>query len=493
VRIWWVVLFFVLLHLASSPAFAFSRRSDLRRSIVKIYVTVQRDSYAMPWRSSRPGGGNGSGFIIRGKRILTNAHVVSDARFIELKKYGDSRRYRGRVIFFGHDCDLAVVQADDPEFYDDTKPVAFAKALPHLGDTVTVIGYPMGGARISLTEGVVSRVDYNGYSHSGVDQHLVLQVDAAINPGNSGGPVFFKGKVVGLAFQVLSRGDNIGYAIPIPVIRHFLDDIADGTYHGYPELGVAVMDTRNAALRTDLGIPRKEIGVVVYYIDPFGAAAGHLEAGDVLLTIDEHDIAEDGTVELNGNTVEYAELLERKQWGESVEFRVWRGDGEESVSVPLSNPRDPYVFRNIYNRRPEFFVTGGLVMAPLTREYLRTLGRKASGNAQQLIYSTQYAKIDDLYRDRDEFVVLTTRLPHPVNTYAGSFVNGIVVEVNGVKIRKLEDVKRGIESPIEGFHVFKFAGMDDSLVVDAAMTANADADILAAYGVPEAEYFGEEE
>ncbi len=475
------------------PAASRANEEALRHSIVKIYATMQRDDFALPWQSSRPMSGNGSGFIIKGKRILTNAHVVSNARFIEVKKNGNPRRFEARVKFAGHDCDLALLEVDDPTFFDDTKPVSFASGLPHLSDTVTVLGYPMGGSRISLTEGVVSRIDYSVYSHSGVDQHLVLQVDAAINPGNSGGPVMFNGKVVGLAFQGLTRGDNIGYAIPVPVIRHFLTDIDDGTYHGYPELGAAVMDTRNAALRAHLGLSSAETGVVVYYIDPFGSANGTLQPGDILLGIDNYDIAEDGTVELEGNTVEFAELLERKQWGETANFRLLREGTIQDIAVPLTNPKDPYVFRNIYDKPPDYCMVGGLVFSPLSREYLRTLGRDLSGvNQQQLLYVTQYAKVDGLHKDRNAFVVLIRRLAHPVNTYADPFVNGLVSEVNGVRIRDLSDMQLALAMPQEGYHVIRFAGMDDTLVLDAEQVRAARPDILAGYAVPSPFYLGED-
>jgi S1-C subfamily serine protease len=479
------------IFVSAAPAFASAKA--LRHSVVKIYATMQGEDFSLPWQSSRPMSGNGSGFIIKGKRILTNAHVVSNSRFIEVKKNGDPRRFPAHVKFAGHDCDLAILEVDDPAFFEDTSPVAFASALPRLSDTVSVIGYPMGGERISLTEGVVSRIDYSIYTHSGVDQHLVVQVDAAINPGNSGGPVLLKGKVVGLAFQGLSRGDNIGYAIPVPVIQHFLDDIKDGTYHGYPELGAAVMDTRNKALRDDVALPETETGVVVYYIDPFGSARNGLEVGDVLLSIDGCDIAEDGTVELEGNTVEFSELLERKQWGESVDFRLLRSGETMMVSVPLTNPKDPYVFRNIYDERPRYCVIGGLVFAPLTREYLRTLGRNLNGvNQQQLLYTTQYAKVDGLYKNRNSFVVLIRRLAHPVNTYTDQFLNGLVAEVNGVRIRDLADVQLALTMPADGYHVIKFAGMDDTLVLDAEQTDAARPQILSSYAVPTAFYLGEE-
>jgi S1-C subfamily serine protease len=476
----------------AAPGVKASSLSDAQDSVVKVYVTIQRDDYVMPWQGGEPIGATGSGFIVSKKRILTNAHVVSDAKFIEVQRFDDSRRFKAQVAFIGHDCDLAVLTVDDPDFFTGTHPIKFANALPSLDDEVTVLGYPMGGDRLSVTKGVVSRIDYSVYTHSEVDQHLVLQVDAAINPGNSGGPVLFKGKVVGLAFQGMMMADNIGYAIPLPVLNHFLEDIEDGHYNGYPELGVSFETTRNIALRRDLNLPGDKGGIVVYFVDPFGSAKGYLHDRDVLLSIDSHSIADDATISLDGNAVLFAELLERKQFGDSVTLKVWRTNAEIEVKIPLANPEDPFVYRNIYDTRPAYYITGGLVFAPLTREYLRAQ-RKGQGsmNNQQLFYYSQYAKIDGLYRDRDEFVVLIGRLPHPVNTYSDSFINGIVTEINGVAIRNLRDVKKAVEGQKERFHVFHFAGVNDTLIMDAGNARRSDREIALQYRISSLEHFGE--
>jgi S1-C subfamily serine protease len=474
------------------PSPAASSATAIRSSVVKIHVTFQNDDYSLPWQSGQPMSATGSGFIIEKRRILTNAHVVSNARFLEVQKDGDPRRYNAKVTFAGHDCDLAVLTVDNPEFFKNTSSVTFAKELPKLGDEVTVLGYPMGGDRLSLTRGVVSRVDYSVYTHSAVDQHLVLQVDAAINPGNSGGPILFKDKVVGLAFQGLMWADNIGYGIPVPVIRHFLDDIQDNVYDGYPELGAYTMDMRNPALRKDFRLPDDKTGIVVYYVDPFGSAKGSITNGDVLLSIDGHPIANDGNIDLGGNNVVFAELLERKQCGESVSFTVWRQGAVTAVTVPLRKQEDPFVYRNQYDTHPEYYVVGGLVFSPLTREYLRTLERRASTmNTQQLSYYMNYAKMDELYQGRRQFVVLIRRLPHAVNTYADAFMNGIVTEMNGVRIKTLADVKTAAANPIRGFHVVTFAGMNETLVVDSEAARKADRDILRDYGIRSREYFEE--
>ncbi len=469
---------------------AFSNETSLRESVVKIYITGQRPDYSMPWQSGQPGSGSGSGFIIEKRRIITNAHVVSDVRFLQVQKDGDAQRYPAKVAFIGHDCDLAVLTVEDETFFEGTRPIKFSDRLPDLNNEVTVLGYPTGGSRLSLTKGVVSRIDYSVYSHSGADQHLVLQVDAAINPGNSGGPILFNSKVVALAFQGLMFADNIGYGIPVSVIKHFLDDIADGKYDGYPELGASYIETTNPALCRDLGLPPNKTGIVLYYLDPFGSATGYLHPRDVLLSIDGYKIESDGTVTLGGNNVLFAELLERKQCGESIVFKVWRANSEVEVKVPLRISNDPFAYRNVYDKLPEYYIFAGLVFSPLNRECLRAAARHSGeNNVHQLTYFSQYAKIDNLIKNSDEFIVLIKQLPHPVNTYIQSFLYGIVTEVNAVHIRNLADLKKAMSKPLNGFHVIRFAGMDDSIILDAAIAEKSNEIILSRYGVPSQEFF----
>jgi len=465
--------------------------ASMRNSVVKIFVTTQRYDPSYPWQKARAQAATGSAFFIGKRRLLTNAHVISDARFLEVQRDGDARRFRARVEFAGHDCDMAALTVDDPAFFEELQPLVFADDLPEINEEVVAVGFPLGGSRLSVTRGVVSRIDYGTYVHSLVDQHLVLQVDAAINPGNSGGPIVYEGRVVGLAFQGLSFAENIGYGIPLPVIRHFLDDIADGQYNGYPELGVVFTDTRNPALRDDLQLATNRTGVAVALVDPFGSAQDRIRPRDVLTAIDGHPIANDGTVHLNGSVVIFPEILERKQWGDAIRLDVWRDGGMRAVDVKLTNPHDPFVFRRRYDVKPRYTVYGGLVFAPLSREHLSTVDASLSDPAaHQLHYYAAFAKIDGLYKGKREFVVLANRLPHPVNTYADAFVNGIVETVNDVPIAELGDVKQALERKKRGFHVLEFAGNDNILVLDAQATARANLTILAAYGVPEPSYLG---
>src|SRR4030081_3954444 len=129
-------------------------------------------------------------------------------------------------------------------------PLQFG-GIPELESVVSAYGFPIGGERMSVTTGIVSRIDFQLYTHSSIDQHLTIQISAQINPGNSGGPVMQKAKVGGVAFQGYSCdvAQGVAYMIPTPVIRRFLKDIAGGRYDGYVDLSLTYFKLLNPAER----------------------------------------------------------------------------------------------------------------------------------------------------------------------------------------------------------------------------------------------------
>jgi len=304
----------------------------IRSTVVKIKNISQRPSYDSPWEDNDFSGGRGSGVIIAGNRILTSAHVVSDSRYIEVEKENSGTPYRAKVTYIGHDCDLALIDVIDPDFFQDTEFLPFNQKIPELGSVVRVYGFPSGGRRISITRGVVSRIDYTLYSHSARDYHLILQIDAAINPGNSGGPVLQNGEIVGIAFQAVQPSENVGHVIPITVIDHFLDDVKDGRYDGYPDLGIILSSLLNPAYRDFVKLPEGKTGVVASALVKGHSAIGIIHPGDIILTIDGNPIRNDGTILIDGESYQLEEVVERKQVGDEVVFDIIRGGERDTLS-----------------------------------------------------------------------------------------------------------------------------------------------------------------
>src|ERR1700737_1832328 len=284
----------------------------IQKSLVRITATEVEPDYRAPWNAGALQRGVGAGFVVDGNRIMTNAHVVSNSRFLTVERDGDPNKYPAKVMFVAHDCDLALITVDAPNFYKNMLALKFG-GIPELESTVSAYGYPIGGERMSVTTGIVSRIDFPLYTHSAIDQHLAIQISAQINPGNSGGPVMQNTKVVGVAFQGYS-GDvaqGVAYMVPTPVINRFLKDVSDGRYDGYVDLGITYGKLQNPAQRKFLGLKDDGRGVLVETVVAAGPCAKILRPGDVLLAIDNHPIASDGNVELEGERVEMPEVVER--------------------------------------------------------------------------------------------------------------------------------------------------------------------------------------
>ncbi|MEC7079075.1 MAG: trypsin-like peptidase domain-containing protein, partial [Pseudomonadota bacterium] len=92
---------------------------DIEDSVIKIYTTQAEPDYFTPWRLLTPRQSSGSGAVIENNRILTNAHVVANASYVQAQKHNDPRRYQARVTFISHEADLALITVDDPEFFAD--------------------------------------------------------------------------------------------------------------------------------------------------------------------------------------------------------------------------------------------------------------------------------------------------------------------------------------------------------------------------------------
>ena len=453
--------------------------APIAESLVRIEATSQEPDYKTPWSPGEVISGVGAGFVIDGDRIMTNAHVVSNARFLTVSKEGDPKPYTARVLHVAHDCDLALLKVDNVEFFNGTTPLEFG-GLPEIESVVSVYGYPIGGKRLSVTRGIVSRIDFQTYTHSGMDSHLTIQIDAAINPGNSGGPVMQDGKVVGVAFQGYS-GDvaqNVGYMIPVPVVERFLKDVEDGKYDRYIDLAISFQNLFNPAARRALGLEDDDSGVMVGAVYGGGSSDGILKPGDVLLEIDGYPIASDGSIRLKNGVVPFTEVVERKFRGEKVDLVILRDRQKQNVSVSLDDPWPFTLQSNAYDEKPRYVIYGGLVFQPVDRNFLHDHGP----SNQRLNYSFDFFVEDGIYRDREELVVLSNILPDPVNAHANDFRYSLINEINGRRIRTLKDVAEAFAKP-EDYYVIKTADVGPPIVLERKAVEASRVNILTRYGI----------
>jgi S1-C subfamily serine protease len=471
---WRVALSIVALWWLAAMLPAAEPETDMS-AVVKIFAVKNAPNYLLPWQNLPQSQGTGSGCVIGGNRILTSAHVVADQSFILVRRQGDPKKYQARALAFGHDCDLALLTIDDPAFFVGITPIELAEALPALQDPVMVLGYPLGGDNISITKGVVSRVEPTAYTHSGRTL-LAVQIDAAINPGNSGGPVVKDGKLVGVAFQGMRAGENMGYMVPPTLIEHFLTDLKDNRYDGFPNIGIRIAAMENADLRRWAGMSNDQSGVLITMVPELVAEKKLLQQNDVILSIDGINIANDGTVVFrNQEVISFAYLIWQRQVGESCRFQVLRKGQVVDLEYPLDNPKQIIPAR-AFGELPSYYIFGGLIFVPLTQNYLDSLGQNVPRN---LLYFADKATVT---HERDEIVLLSQVLVDDVNV--GYQLGSVAVEsVNDVPVRNLKHLVELLASEAEPFVLLRLES-DITVVLDRKRAREATPTILGRYRIP---------
>jgi len=458
---------------------ALSAPSDVYRSVLRIEVSTQVPDYQTPWNSGRFGGGIGTGFIIGKNRILTNAHVVSNARRVLITVHGSPVKYPAKVEHIAHDCDLALLSVEDFKDFESFPAFAFGD-VPSLESEVRVIGYPIGGDRISVTRGVVSRIDFQTYSHTRADSHLAIQIDAAINPGNSGGPVIQGDKVIGVAFQGLRQADNTGYIIPTPVIKRFIKDIEDGKYDHYVDLGFSEFPLHNPAMRSALGLPDDGTGVLVTRVIASSASDGILHPGDVITELDGYKVDSAGMVKIDGETVNLNEISERKFAGDKVAVRFLRDGTWNDVQISLKTIPASRMYSIEYEKKPRYIVFGGLVFQPLDTNLFASA--KFEDVTVRRLYTDYMPK--GLFQKNRDVIILTRVESDPITSQLDEFSGFAVDKINGVEVTDLKhayDLLHPKKSP--EFHVIELFGADRPIVIPSVKIAEAEARIAKAYGI----------
>jgi S1-C subfamily serine protease len=411
--------------------------SRVENSVVKIFSTLRRPDPYKPWTKATPQDVTGSGVIIEGKRILTNAHVVGYASQVQIQASQDGDKVGATVVAVARGMDLALLKLDDESFFDKHPALPRASVLPDVREQVFAYGYPVGGNALSVTKGIVSRVEFVNYSFGNAG--LRVQIDAPINPGNSGGPVIAGDKMIGLAFSGMVNAQNIGYVIPNEEVELFLSDIADGRYDGKPQMLDAVQTLENPVLRQYLKLDRTVEGAVVQR--PYRLDAGYpLKEWDVITRIGDYPVDNQGMVKLGQNLrVRFQYRVQHAAKNGKVPLTIVRGGKTMQVEVPVGGPR-PLLIPDLNGGYPSYFVYGPIVFSRATTDYLSSISTNAAAlnvlsfNASPLV--TRRGEAPDARRE--ELVVVSSPFfPHKLVAGYSNRMGAVVESVNGMQVRSL--------------------------------------------------------
>ena len=456
---------------------------QVENSIVKIYTTSATPDYFTPWRLMNPSQSTGSGSLIDGQRILTNAHVVADASYVQVQRHNDPQRYIAEVEFVSHASDLALLRVPDESFFHGMEPLAIG-SLPAPHTEVNVFGFPVGGRTLSITRGILSRVEHQVYAHSG-EYLLAGQIDAAINPGNSGGPVVVDGEIAGVVMQSAAGGrtEALGYFVPPDVIRHVLTDASDGSHDGFADLGIRTQELESPAAREAFGLAEDQDGVLVIRVFENSPAAGHIRENDVLVAIDGRDVAGDGSIQLNEDVqTNYKYAIDQRQIGETIALTVARQGCEQTLELTAERHADSYtlVRAERFDELPDYRIYGGIVFVPVSMNLIKRWGQNWMRNAPVEFLSARQQWASP---ERREAVVALRVLASDVNLGYHDLRNWMVGSVNGEPVRDFEHFTELLDANESGFVRFR----NDSgyqVVINHEEAMAAEEEILSRYRIP---------
>jgi serine protease Do len=312
--------------------------------------------FRMPQPGPMPFRGQGSGFIVSSDGlVLTNAHVVRDAKEVTVK-LSDRREFAAKVLGSDPATDIAVLKID-------------AKGLPtvqlgdpnqiQVGDYVLAIGAPYGFEQ-SATQGIVSA---KGRSLPGDSYVPFIQTDAAVNPGNSGGGPLFDaaGRVIGINAQIYSRNggfQGLAFAIPVDVALHVKDEIVAHGHVDHARLGVTLQDL-SAPLAESFGLKSPNGALVASVMPGSAAAKAGLKPGDVITAMNGEPVHQAGDV---------SSRVGIARPGDAVKLAIWRDKSPQDLSVSLGKA-EPEKAEAIAQAEGGSL---GLTVRPLDREEQRS-------------------------------------------------------------------------------------------------------------------------
>jgi len=463
----------------ASGAFAQAPAGAVENAVVKIFATLRNPDPVKPWSRQEPVDISGSGVVLEGRRILTNAHMVLYSSQVQVQGYGAGDKIPATVEAVAPGIDLALLKLDDESFFDGRRPLPRDTALPDVKDEVLAYGYPMGGSNLSITKGIISRIEFASYNFpvSG----LRIQVDAAINPGNSGGPAVVNGRMVGLVFSHIGMAQGIGYVIPNEEIALFLAAAARGAANAKPALYDDLPTLENPALRAYLKLGKPVQGVVVH--QPYGAASP-LKAWDVITHIGDWPVDDQGMIQLRPNLrVNFRYQVQRLARDGRVQLGLVRAGQPLRLQVPVSFDR-PVMVPDLNGAYPPYFVCGPLVFTAASRQPFGMIGR--GGNVLAMASSPMIKRLFDgpAFEDEELVVIASPFLPHKIARGYSNPQGCVVASVNGIAIRNLRHLVAVLRDAREEFTVVHFANPEgEDLVFRSRELLDSTNDLLNENGI----------
>jgi len=294
-------------------------------------------------------------------------------------------------------------------------------------------------------------------------------------------------KVVGVCFETLLNAENIGYIIPIPVVKHFLEDVEKnkGACSGFCDIGIQIQLMESEHIRKAMGMSHEQTGILVNKVYPLSDAINVLEKDDVILSIAGSPIGNDGTIPFRdgGERISFRYAILSKFEGDPVCMQILRKGKIIDIEVKVMKPGMlAAIPANQYDVVPSYFIFAGMVFQVLTQPYLsQEWGKEWQQKAPvRFVEKALYAAKD---KPDQEVVILSQILAADINVTYQQYVPNIVTHVNTIPINNLRHLVEVVESNNLPFLRLDLES-ERVIVLDAQQASVQSAEILESHNIP---------
>lgn len=456
------------------------------QSIIRVNVTRQGYQFHRPWQKGPPSSRTAIGVIAAGSRVLVTSELVADHSYIELERIDNEKKSLALVEVADYEANLALLRPVDPDFLAGMKPLEI-EAAAREGDILSVWQVKPNG-NIIPGEGPITAIERIPYLFGNSFIAYRLNSSLQYRGNNFTLPVMKDGKLAGLLMRYDAKSQTID-TIPAPVILHFLQDAAGKEYRGFPLAGINFASAEDPVLREYLGLSDMEGGVIVdRIIKGSPAEKAGLKLKDVVLEIGGYPISSHGTYEhpVYGR-ISVSHLIRCEHFaGDMIKLTLLRDKKIRTAELTLEHRQadDYLVPPYIIDRRPRYFILGGLVFMELSVPYLAEYGKDWPSRAPiNLVYYQRNQDILDV-GERKKIVFLTGVIPTSFTDGYEDLSNLVVKSINNVVPKNLEDIEEALKSPVNGFHKIEFEDMPGIIYLNPEEIPVIDQRIRQIYRLP---------
>ena len=427
---------------------------DAADSVLRVNSTRQSYSASQPWQKNNPARRSGLGCLLPGNKVLTTAALAANSIYLELETADRARTLTARIEAIDYEANLALLTPTaGPGFLSEMTPTDLSPpVIP--GDQLSVIQLEDNGTA-QRTTGTIRAVTLKS-TFLANRYFLTYEMKASMQSSASSFtlPAFNNNRLAGVLTSYDNK-DQLSDLIAIDIIRAFLNDAADGTYTGFPSLGVGYASTEDRNFRKWLKLPEDQGGLFIDRILDGGAAqeAG-LQKGDVLLAIDQQPIDRRGYFQHpDYGTLFWVHLIGgARQSGDTVTLSILRDGKTMEIPVTLTRRPPSLIPHHLYDQAPPYLIKGGLVFQELSRPYLKAFGKDWAKRAPLNLLDI-LSNPSDYDDQRRKVVVLTRVVPTEATIGYDSLSNHVIESINGKIIAGIPEAIAAFEKvPENGLH-----------------------------------------